>query len=343
MSSAERQSLLEKEGEAESGLMDRIVDERQLRDWPRTTLTCARCTRVFVIFAVVSSVLALCINYFHGSIEVSSSTTKNELLPIPRIVLCPLWGQEGMNVGVKAMSIGNLMTDDYGAWKTIDFEAQKCPTFESFVFVRESPQLQKLDQLHVVNTLGCICVEGDGTLGVHQVGKDYLRMALSASFTSDPAKQIAIGFSSGQEYPADWSYLPIKSRSIGDLNYETFVYGKTPVTSGTVIPSYTFGLKTAFPTPERTDIEGADTEVIFGYGSYYVSETSDVSSTFSIFALLAFLAILLAALNSLQIFDVCFPEVVDPENPSQLEPAWIFQKLCGGCCSCCRKAGKGNV
>jgi len=347
--SGEHQPLLPKEEtsvveqlsqpkDEEIGFADRIVDQRQFQLYPWATLQCARCVWICILGGVLVTIAALLFGLFHGRLEVETTTIKHEHLPLRRMVICPSWGQTDMKLNVKALMLGNLFTTSEPDWKRQNFTANKCPPFKYYEFRRETPYLSDMKELEKVNAMGCICIDSDVELAPHAVGKDFARVALSAEFTQDPTKMLSIGFNDGGvDYPGDWNYVGIGARTVADLTLETYVYGRTPFTRGTGIELYTFGVKNAMTLPESQRVDGADTEVVVAYGSYYDNQILDFSAVFSFFAMVTFAAIIIATINSLQIFNLCFPEVVDPNEPQQLQPSMLFQWTLGSCLPCCRR------
>lgn len=335
--SGENAPLVPKDEEKGIGFGDRIVDGKQFNEFPNSTLQCARCTWITIVIGVTSTLIALTIAFFHGTVEVESQTVKSDKMPLRRIVICPSWGQAGMSLDVKALELGNLFTTNYPDWRRQNFTAQKCPPFKFYKFKRETPYLSDMRELNEVNQMGCVCIDSDVMLAPKSVGKDFARLALNAKFTNDPTKMLSIGLNGGgDDYPGDWNYVGLGVRTVADLTLETYIYGRTPLTRGTGIELFTLGVKNVL-TLGSPKVDGADTEVVLAYGSYYENQILDYSAVFSFFALVSFVAIVVAVINSMQIFNLCFPESVDPDDPQQLQPSMLFQSTLGLCFSCCRK------
>lgn len=336
---SESDPLVNKDG----GIMEKVVHAKQLSKYPSSTLIVARCLKIFVWGIVAFAVYGLISSYIAGKVSVSSSTTKVAALPLPKVVLCPVWGQLGMKLKVASATVGNLMTTDYPQWKPTPIKAEPCATFEYYKFDDEwgstsKPRLQKAPQLEAMDDMGCVCLSGNTMLANHEIGKDNVRIGFSSSFKADEAKQLAIGFSAGNnEYPADWSYLDLNKRSIGDITLEKFEYGSNPFTGGSTISQYSFSLKTAYPVAPAQQMEGAESEVVLSFASYMITKTSEYQNKFSLWALLYLFGLLLAVLAGLSTFNLIFPEEHDPEAPKPLEPAWFIQETFGKCCACCRK------
>lgn len=322
-----------------TSLLDNVVgvDKRQFKGYPTSTLYCAQATKMLVIFGVTLTITALVLAFSAGAVSVDSVTVKHSELPFSRAVICPSWGQEGMTLDVKGVEVGNLFTSSYPTWKPVGFTSATCPPFKYYKFKREKPFLATMTELEAVNKMGCVCIDQNLTLAARDVGKDFVKVALSASFEIDPTKMLSIGFNDGgDDYPGDWNYVGLGVRTVGDLTLEENIYGRTPLTQGDSVKLFTMGVKNVLPLPESQMVKGADTEVVLSFGSYYENQILDIAAIFSIFGILSFVAIIVATLNSLQVFNLCFPDKVNEDDPQQLEPAWIFQVSCGSCFSCCR-------
>jgi len=293
---------------------------------------------IIIVGGVLVTIGALILGFWHGHLEVETTTMKHDNLPLRRVVICPSWGQKGMSLNVKSVMVGNLFTSNEPDWRKQNFTVKQCPPFKYYKFKRETPYLSDMKELQEVNRMGCTCIDSDVILYPHAVGKDFARLALSAEFTKDPTKMLSIGVNGGgDDYPGDWNYVGVGYRTVADLMLETYIYGRTPLSRGTGIQLFTLGVKNVLTLPESQRVDDADTEVVLAYGSYYDNQIMDFTAVFSFFAVVTFLAIIFATVNSINIFYLCFPEVVDPNEPQQLEPSMIFQWTLGQCFGCCRK------
>jgi hypothetical protein len=260
---SEQDPLVNKDG----GILDKVVNAKQLSKYPSSTLIIARCFKLFVWAVVAFAVYGLISSYIAGKVSVSSSTTKVAALPMPKIVFCPVWGQHGMKLKVESATVGNLMTTDYPGWKSTPIKAEPCEAFEYYKFDEQwgstsKPRVVRAKSLEKMDDMGCMCASTDQNLANHDIGKDFLRIAFSTTFKEDTAQQVAIGFSAGHnEYPADWSYVDLKKRSIGDITLNKFEYGSNPFTGGTTISQYSFDMKTAYPVAASQMVEGGESEV----------------------------------------------------------------------------------
>lgn len=320
--------------------MDRLVDARQLQEWPSGTLACARCTKVALWGLVLASTITMIGEYFVGELGVETEIIKIGAFPVPNIVICPMWGQKGMHVKMAEATVGNYMVDSPEHYKTVNFTSGSCHNFD-FEYVRLHHETVSAAPMHneQIEALGCYCTAfGDEELELteEKVGREAVRIAFSTNFENDAgAPLVSIGFSHGNVYPTDWAYLETGKRTVAELYMESRAYAKTVVTAGTTLDKFNLVTKAAFPIPGVAH-PSSTTELVMYPGSFFVREISDVASIWSLFSLVSLLVIVMANMNSIQLFDICFPEKVDAQDPSQLEPSWILQRSCG-CFLCCKR------
>lgn len=317
---------------------NRLVDNRQLQDWPTGTLVCARLTKLLLWLAVFAATFTLIFEYFLGEFGVDTEIIKFTAFAVPNIVICPIWGQKNMTLTVEATSLGDYTTESVEHFLPVHHTDGSCAKFEfEQVNVRtETVSLKPMHNDHI-DALGCHCVGfGDGALELRErlVGKEGIFLKFAASFAQDArANLVAIGFSHADIYPTDWAYLETGKRNVAELYMESRAYAKTVLWPGTPVDKFNLVTKAAFPVPGTVQ-PSAVTELVFFPGSFFVREISDVASIWSAFALTSLVVIVIANLNSVQLFDIIFPEKVDATDPAQIQPSWFCQKAC--CClPCC--------
>jgi hypothetical protein len=325
----ERSGLVALDG---PGVMDRVVDKKQLNGWPSSTLVCARAVKIFIMGAILATTITLLVTYFGGSLEVQTSVTKISAMGVPELVLCPAWGQTSLGITVSSVSIGNSMIEDYKTWRQLKTVNARCGPLKYPHVSDEGTELRAVD---AKAQEGCHCVTfPEGTaLQDAEVGKEGLRVV----FETESELPVAFGFQTASGlFPAEFSYAAVGQRNVGDVTLLDRVYSGLPLQGKTTVSSYTYAAKASFPVGSVAGVPlaGAPTELVISPRSFFITEVADISSVWSVYALLALVVLVMANLNSVGLFDLCFPEKLDPEDPAQLEPHWCLRRTCT-CAPCC--------
>lgn len=323
-----------------------LVNHVQLKGWPASTLQCARLVKALIIAAVLATSVALVVSYFGGALVLQTAVVKVAQFQVPQLVLCPVWGQSGLHVSQARAWVGNVATTPYSGWREIDLQSAECESGsfsylhieESEVEVRPVEAAGDAAAAPATAPFTCACLDApEASLREEDIGKQALRVQFAASFADGHSiPDVAFGFAPGPNLlPGEWAYAALGHRTLGAVELELRTFGKTPITSGSTLRSFTFFPKSSYPT-------GAETELVITPKSFFITKVKDVSSVFSVFALVSFLVLLMANMNSVALFNLCFPVQLKKSDPQQLAPHWCLRSMCGGF-ACCQPLDKDPV
>jgi hypothetical protein len=330
----ERSTLVGLDG---PGVMDRVVNKKQLKGYPSTTLVCARTAKIVIMAAILATTITLIVTYFGGSLEVQTSVTKISSFSVPELVLCPVWGQPDLTVTISSVSIGNGLTEDYAAWPQLKPVTSRCGPLKYPHVTDDGVEMRAVDPKAQA---GCHCVKfPEGTaLQDAEVGKESMRVV----FATESEMPVSFGFQAASgTFPPDFAYAVVGQRNVGDIALVDRAYAGLPLQGKTVISSYTYSPRVAYPVVSFAGVAvaGPQTELVISPASFFITEVADISSVWSVYALIGLAVLVMANLNSAGLFDMCFPEKQDPHDPRQLEPHWCLRSTCF-CSSCCQPLQK---
>lgn len=296
-----------------------IVDKRQFEDYPALTLLVARVVRGLLAFFIIVCVVALVMSYFiEGKITTIEEIDQQEWIPAPNVALCPQpWGSEwGAPLAVKSAVV--MQVPGGSTTQQLNYTRSDCSTLSN-------------------RLAECTCfIFSSNILRPHgERGNleywDYVRFSFSSALDPKKSNQFAYGFyADNKRMPQQWTYAQLGHTSEGDVKLEEVAKGKTEFTEGTTEPRFSFRLSGEAPSPDGMTV------LIFGYDKYLAYIVSSFGNKYSIFAIMTILITFCAAINNFGLFDIFFPEKVDEEEPTQLQPNLCCVTLFGPCCMLCK-------
>jgi len=296
-----------------------IVDSRQFEEYPAMTLLVARVVRGLLAFFIVVCVIALVMSYFfEGKITTIEEIDQQEWIPAPNVALCPQpWGSKWSTPvevhGTKMMQVPGGQMD-----RELNYTRSDCATLSN-------------------RLSACTCfIFSSNILKPHgERGNleywEYVRFSFTGEGDAKKSNQFAFGFfPDNNRMPQQWTYAQLGHISEGDVKLEEVASGKTEFTEGTSEPRFSFRLSGEAPSPDGVTV------LVFGYDKYLAYIVSSFGNKYSIFAIMTILITFCAAINNFGLFEIFFPEIVDEDEPAQLQPNLCCATICGPCCMLCK-------
>jgi len=318
---------------------NKVVDKRQLEDYPAMTLLVARVCKIMLVFFIVICTTGLLTGFlFQGSLELLEEVNQMDELPAPHLAVCPQpWGAK-FAVAPTGLT-ATLVTIPSGKMTVTNFTNLACPkhadqchcTDFSAVIMKPRGDEKTSDEFsESMEALG-----GEASEKVAKRGEltewEYLLVEFKAENPDKNVHQYAFGFYD-THLPQQWTYATLGTKAEGDIRYEEVAHGKTEFTDGEPVSRYSFRLAGESPLGAAKD---GRTGIQFGYDRFLAYVIASVGSKWSIFSVMTLLITFCAAINNFGLFEIFFPEKLDEDDPAQLVPNQVLTMTCGRCCICC--------
>jgi len=307
--------------------LNHLLDRKQANALYPTTLFVARACKGCLIFFVVVCTIGLLTGFlFQGSLELLEEINAMDAIEAPKLMLCPQpWGHKfAVRPHVSKASIVNIPG---GQSTPLSEETKHQPgNFSHVPCAPEASQCQCLDFSTVMLR------PKQGARAGEYDDWPYLRVEFQAANAGEaPGEQYAFGFyAMDHTIPQTWSYSRLGYMTQGDVSAEEVATGKTEFTDGEPCPRYGFR-RTGEQINQHAD---GRTVLVFGYDVFYLYVIATLGSKWSVFSLVTLCLLFCAAINNFGLFEIMFPEQLDPDDPAQLMPNPILTTLCGRCCMC---------
>jgi len=304
---------------------DFVVESDSFIDYP-DALFCARLLKALLVLSILGCVAVLIITFLMGQLEISRDIYKYVAIEAPSVVICPDYGGGFDDFQLIRTTIGKLPGTSEPADELEHELAYEC----------------------MDHNLHCRCVDFPrGTMLKHYDDAiDFIKVEFKAKPSSTSSDNFLFGFNEPgkhdvQEVPHTFNMGMLHRKTMGHLTMREISEKMDKI----------WGALTKFDTRSvrAYDYEtaglavfsrGGNTELLFGFKTFFVAMDRSVSSMLSPFAIIVLLALIASYVNNLNLYDLVFPVTEKPVFV-QREPNPFVRQLCA-CMSCTKKVDRDD-